>query len=319
LAVQYFAERYLIPLQLILAMVGMGATLSVQDFIAVVRDAKGLLVGLVLQLLYVPLVALGLIEIFGLSRGWAVGLILVSVVPGGAFSNLLTYIGRGNAALSVSVTTVSNVACIVTIPLLLRLLVSEYVPPEFAVPTRHVVSDIFWYLLGPLAGGMSLLRLRSTLAAPVARWTIRGSVVLLAFVVVSSLGSGRIRVFAYGWGPPATIILFGTLLWVGAAQLSRIVRRYDDDTVAITLEIVIRNVAVALLLVKFFFPGEAEQAEVLYTCLFYAGFSFCVGFPLAARSRRGHALALFWPRHIRPPRLDPSARLAASPSSSTNR
>lgn len=307
LAIQLFAERYLIPLQLVLAMVGMGATLSVKDFIEVIKDAKGLVLGLLLQLVYVPLLAVLFIHVLGLTKGWAVGLILVAVVPGGAFSNLLTYVGRGNAALSVSVTTVSNIGCIVTIPLLLNVLVSEYMPADFQVPTAHIVTDIFRYLLVPLVAGMALFRIRPEAAAPVARWAIRGSLVLLACIVVSSLGSGRIKIHEYGWGPPLAIILYGNLLWIVTAQICRATRRYDDDTVALAIEVSIRNIAVALLLVHFFFEGQADQGHVLYTCLFYAGMSFFMGIPIALRHRRGHSPAYFWPAHPRPARAHDSA------------
>ena len=298
--IQVIAETILIPVQLVLAMVGMGATLSVRDFVDVLRDGRGLLMGLGLQLVFVPLLALLFIRGFGLSEGWAVGLILVAVVPGGAFSNLLTYLGRGNAALSVSVTTVSNIGCIVTIPLLLNLLVSDYMPPDFRVPTARIIRDILAYLLVPLAAGMTLLRVAPSAARPTARWAIRGSVFLLACIVASSLGTGRIRIAAYGWGPPLQLILFGNLLWFLTAQLCRAVRRFDDDTVALTIEVSVRNIAVALLLVHFFFDGRAAQGHVLYTCLFYAGMSFFIGIPIVLRQRRGKSPALLWPPHPRP-------------------
>ena len=297
---QSFAEMYMIPAQLVLAMFGMGATLRVQDFVEVVRDAKGLLIGLALQLLFVPIFAVSFIEVFDLGKGWAVGLVLVAVVPGGAFSNLLTYLGRGNAALSVSLTTVSNVACIVTIPGLLHVLVSEYMPPEFEVPTRRIITDIFLYLLMPLAVGMVVLRADERKANAASRWAIRGSVALLLVIVVSSLGSGRIDLPAYGWGPPLLIILFGNLLWFVAAQLCRLFGRYDDDTMALTIEVSVRNMAVALLLVRFFFEGKPEQEHVLYTCLFYAGMSFFIGIPMVISHRAGRSPASFRAPHPRP-------------------
>jgi BASS family bile acid:Na+ symporter len=293
-------ETYFIPTQLVLAMFGMGATLSAGDFVAVVRDVKGLVLGLVLQLVLVPLLALGFISAFHLEKGWAVGLLLVAVVPGGAFSNLLTYLGKGNTALSVALTTASNVTCVATIPLLLNLLVGEHVPPEFSLPTAHIVTDIVAYLLVPLAMGMVLLRVAPLVAPPCSRWAIRGSVVLLAFVVVSSLGSGRIDVVGHGLQPPLLIVLFGNLIWVVTAQLCRLLARFDDDNVAVTIEVSTRNVGLALLLVHFFFPGDPAQVHVLYTCLFYGGMSLVLGIPIALLARRGYGPAFFWPRRPRP-------------------
>lgn len=299
-AVQQFVETYIIPTQLVLTMIGMGATLTVRDFIHVVKDAKGLLVGLTLQLVFVPLLTVAFIEVFGLTRGWAVGLVLIAVIPGGAFSNLLTYLGRGNAALSVSVTTVSNIGCIATIPVLLHLLVSEHVPPDFEVPTAHIIRDICVYLLLPLSAGMVVLRADPDTAVTVARWAVRAAVALLFVIIISSLASGRIEVHEYGWTPPLLLILFGNLLWIVTSLVCRMLRRYDDDNVALTMEVSVRNVAVALLLVQFFFEGKPAQEHVLYSCLFYGGMQFFIGVPVLLLHRHGHSPAFLWPPRPRP-------------------
>jgi len=297
-SIHTIAETYFIPAQLILAMLGMGATLTMQEFIDVLKDPRGLSLGLALQLIFVPALALLFIYGFSLSPGWAVGLLLIAVVPGGAFSNLLTYIGKGNAALSVSLTTASNILCVFTIPLLLDLVVADFMPADFEVPTERIVKEIIGYLLVPLVVGMVILRARPDLAGPIAQWSIRGSLVLLATIVVSSLGSGRIKVAEYGWGPPLRLILFGILLSRLSTLLCRLFGRYDDDTTAIAIEVVVRNIAVALLLVHFFFPGHPAQAHVLYSCLFYAGAAFFIGLPIALDNRRGRSAA--WPLAPRP-------------------
>lgn len=284
---QAFAEGYLIPAQLVLAMLGMGATLSVRDFVDVMRDGKGVLLGLALQLIFVPLVTLGFIEAFSLSKGWAVGLILIAVVPGGAFSNLLTFIGKANTALSVSVTLVSTLGSIFTVPLLLAWMAAAHLPADFQVPTGRIVFEIFSYLLAPLGAGMWLLARAPSRAQPISRWSVRGSLAILIVIVASSLGTGRIKLEEYGWGPPLTLILFGVILVNVTPLLTRLAGRYDDDTVALTIEVACRNIGLALLLFHFFFPGDPAQRQVLYSCLFYAGMSFFLGVPVAVRHRRG--------------------------------
>lgn len=299
MAFQHLVERCIIPAQLLLSMAGMGATLGVAEFLLVFRAAKGLLLGLGLQLVFVPLVAIALISVFDVSKGWAVGLILIAVVPGGAFSNLLTYVGRANAALSVALTALSNVVCVATIPVLLKVLVPEYVATDFRLPTMNIVRDIVGFLLLPLAAGMILLRLRSRAAAAFSRWAVRASVVLLVCIVISSLGSGRIDIASYGWKPPLLLILFGSMLCFSTAQLCRLLGRDDEDNVALTIEVTIRNVGLALLLVQFFFEREPAQGHVLYAVLFYGGMSFFLGIPVVLLSRAGRSPALFWAPHAR--------------------
>src|SRR5262245_10314227 len=98
-----------------MALFGMGATLSVAQFAEVFRTPKSFALGLTVQWLYVPALAIAFTYAFDLSAGWAVGLCLVAAVPGGAFSNLLTFFSRGNIALSIAVCAITTATCIFTV------------------------------------------------------------------------------------------------------------------------------------------------------------------------------------------------------------
>src|SRR5688572_29932375 len=96
------AERVLIPSQLVMAMLAMGATLLVKDFVAVVRFPRSLALALALHWIVAPALAVGVARAFGASEGWTIGLLLIGLAPPAAMSNLWTHVGRGNVALSVS-------------------------------------------------------------------------------------------------------------------------------------------------------------------------------------------------------------------------
>lgn len=293
---QEFAEIYLIPAQLAFAMFGMGATLRVVDFIDVFREPKGLTLGLVLQMIGVPLIAFGLATAFDMSPGWAVGLLLVSVVPGGAFSNLFTFLGRGNTALSIAMTVAATVSSIATIPLVLSILAPAHLPPGFELPAGEIVFDIFAWLLTPLVAGMILYRaVNEETAATVAKWVVRISLVLLAVVVISTMTAGRIEMSEYGWEPPLRIVLFGAIIAIVLPFICRLFGQYDDDTLAIAVEVCIRNVSVGLLIVPFFFAGQAAQGHVFFTVLFYSAVSGCFAFPLLFFHRIGWSVVAFRP------------------------
>lgn len=302
-AFQAIVETYLIPLQLFSALLGMGATLSLRDFALIFRHPRGLALGLGLQLVLVPLLASAFIAVFDLPEGWAVGLLLIAVVPGGAMSNLFTYLGKGSVPLSIALTTTSTLGCLVTVPLLLRLLAAQYLPAGFAFPVLPIVRDIGLYLLVPLSLGMAILRWSEPRAKLVNVWAIRLSVGCIVVIAASALGSGRIDVVAYGWRPPLLIALFGALLLVLTPQLCRLAGRYDDDTVALSIEVVVRNTSIGLLLVHFFFAGDAKQGHVLYSSLFYAGLSGLLGLPLWLRHRYGRSVVLLRQRLPRPAQL----------------
>jgi BASS family bile acid:Na+ symporter len=302
--VQRLVETYVVPLQLVMAMTGMGATLRVQDFALIARDPTGLLIGLGIQLIHVPIVAVAFIAVFDLSPGWAVGLLMVAAAPGGAQSNLFTHLARGSTALSIALTTVSSFLCIVTIPALLSLLARVHLPANFEFPTKSIVLDITLFLLLPVVAGMVIRRYWPRAALHVATWGVRGSVTLVIVIIVSALGTGRIRVEAYGFGPPLMLIAFGATLALTVPQICRLLGRYDDDNAAITIEAVIRNINIGLLLIHFFFPGEEAQGHMLYAILFYGGLAIPTALPTLLRHRRGKSPVLARRRYPRPARSE---------------
>jgi predicted Na+-dependent transporter len=160
--------------------------------------------------------------------------------------------------------------------------------------------DIFGYLLAPLALGMFIRQRMAARAPGVSRWAIRGSLALVLTIAVAALGTGRIRLPEYGWGPPLVILLFGTFLAVSVPQLCRLFGRYDDDTVALAIEVAVRNVGIGLLVVHFFFPGQKEQGMVLFTALFYAGASPVFAVPALLRHRFGRSAVLLRKPNPRP-------------------
>jgi len=302
---QHFAETWLGPAQLFFTMLGMGATLRPVDFLALWRRPHGVVAGLVLQMLLVPLLAVAFVWALGLSPGWAVGLLLVAAVPGGAASNLLTFIGKGSVPLSIAVTTLTTLLSLVTVPLVLRLTASQHLPPEFSLPTLRVVREISLWLLGPLALGMVFRRIWPQHSTTLERVGVRTGIALILIIALSSVGSGRLAVMEHGALPPLRIALFALLLLVTAPQICRLLGQDDPSTIAISVEVVVRNTSIGLLLVHYFFPGDPRQAEVLYTCLLYAGLAAPSTLPMLLRHRRGGSAVWFRARR------DPAESAAA--------
>jgi BASS family bile acid:Na+ symporter len=281
-------EYLLAQIQLVLFMLGMGATLAPSDFVGVALRPRFLVVGGACQFLLTPLLAVLLSDRFALGPGVAVGLILISAMPGGQMSKLFTYLARGNVALSVTLTACGTLASLVTVPLLLELLAEEQLrDSNFQMPVGRVVRDMTLFLLLPLVAGMTVGRLRPERRVVFARVCVRIGLVFVVLMVVGSLTSGRIDVTAYGWQTPLAIILFCVL----SQQLSmlpfRLLGWSPPDCVAVGIEVTMRNVNLALLLKALLFPSTDVVANgVLFTVLYYGGTALLVGMPLALRYRR---------------------------------
>ncbi len=280
-------EARFAQVQLVCFMLAMGATLAPTDFVAVFRRPRSFVAGVLMQLLVLPWLAVAIDAVGRLDEGIAVGLVLVAAMPGGAMSKLFSYLGRGNAALSISLTAFTTLASLVTVPVLLQLLVARYIDPDFAMPVGAVLADLGLFLLSPLAVGMAVGRRWPARRQAVARWCVRVGLVVVALMIVGSIGSGRIRAEAYGWGPPLAIIAFCVL----GQQLSMlpfyVLPWPRADRMAVGIEVTMRNMNLALLLKARLFPGADPVANgVLFVVLFYAAAAMAAGLPLALNHRR---------------------------------
>jgi BASS family bile acid:Na+ symporter len=280
-------ERPLAQVQLVCFMLAMGSSLAVSDFLGVLRRPRSFLSGIFVQVLVLPWLAVLIDRAGRLDEGIAVGLVLVSAMPGGALSKLFSYVGRGNAALSIALTAFTTLASLVTVPLLLQLLVAHYIRPDFEMPVAEVLLDLSLCLLLPLVIGMIVGRCWPARRHRIAHWCVRVGLVVVALMIVGSLGSGRIQPGAYGWGAPVAIVLF----CVAGQQLAMlpfyICRWPRADRMAVGIEVTMRNMNLALLLTSRLFPvSDPLGGGVLFVVLFYAAAAMAVGLPLALNHRR---------------------------------
>ena len=135
-------------------MFGMGLTLQAEDFKVVFSRPKDVLVGCLAQFTVMPLLAFALTKIFRLEPALAIGVILVGCCPGGTASNVITYLAKGDLALSVGMTAVSTLLAPVLTPLLVWLLAGETVD----VDVVGMLLSILWVVILPIALGLLVKR-----------------------------------------------------------------------------------------------------------------------------------------------------------------
>ena len=141
--------QLIVPL-LIIIMFGMGTSISIKDFVGVVRMPKGVLVGLAAQFTIMPFIGFGLAYLSGLPPEIAAGIILVGCSPGGLASNVMAYISGANLALSLTLTAVATLLSPLLTPFFMQLLANELVPIDFL--------GMFWSIIKivilPIAAGL---------------------------------------------------------------------------------------------------------------------------------------------------------------------
>lgn len=284
-----YIEYYLAAAQLVLAMAGMGATLTLEQFRAIITRPHPVAVVLVAQYVVWPVVAAIVAALASLPPGIAVGLVLMNAVPSGSFTNVFTYLGRGNLMLSIVMTCASTMICFLATPLLVDWLTLAELPDDFHLPLDKTLYPVLLFLLLPLAAGALIGRCFPTWRGAFANWAVRASLVPLAMIVVGSLGSGRIDVTEFGLAIPLLLIVFvyATLLvsrrvfvWLG----------YDwVDAFTMAIEVAIRNGNLAIALVASLFPATETDDPigrgVFFATLFYAGATMVIGLISVVRRR----------------------------------
>jgi BASS family bile acid:Na+ symporter len=288
----YLRYEYIFAaLQLASAMVGMGARLHIRDFLEVFRQPRSFLFGLATQLIVVPLIALLISNLFELSTGLTIGLILVAAVPGGTMSNVITYFAKGNIALSIALTAVTTLACLVTTPFVMQLLAAEILPGEFAMPAGSIAFDIFIVLLVPLAVGMLIGTVLPRQRIAISNWAIRLSLFVISLMIIGAVGAGRIDPASQGTAALAATGLFAVLAQLAVLLPNRLLGLSSVDAAAIAIEVTIRNTNLALLIKASVFPVIAGVPDpvadgVLFVALLYGGFALPVALPLVIAHRR---------------------------------
>lgn len=294
LYIQY--EYWFAAFQLIFAMFGMGATLTVSDFTNELKSPKGVTIGTLIQLVAVPLAAYLFINLTGIVGGIAIGIALIAAIPGGTTSNIFTYMAKGNSALSIAITAITTLACLATTPLILSLLITEYLPASFTMPKQQIMTEIALTLLLPLVIGMYVLRSLPNHAPWISKWSIRASLFGILLIIIGSSSAGRLDAAAFGSTNIQLVILFVVALAIIAWLIPKICGISKHSSTAIEMEVIVRNVNLGVLIKASMFPASAAVAQgdssinigdmVLFTILLYGAVQMLIAAVLIVFKRR---------------------------------
>lgn len=156
--------RLIAPVLLFVMMIGMGLGLRRKDFVDLLQAPIGVAIGTLGQVLLLPLMGLWVNWVFALDGTLALGVIVLCLCPGGVASNTITYLLKGDVALSISLTVISSCIAFISVPLLVALALAHYgvLGQTVQLPMADTVVRLFLLTLLPLALGMGLARLWPT-------------------------------------------------------------------------------------------------------------------------------------------------------------
>lgn len=150
--------QVLLPLALFIIMLGMGLSLVPEDFKRVLRFPKAIALGLILKLVFIPVLTFALLYIIPMQPELAVGFVLLAACPGGATTNLITNLAKGDVALSITLTAIASVITVFSIPLVVNLGLIEFMgeSQEIKLPFLKTIVQILIITIIPVIIGMLL-------------------------------------------------------------------------------------------------------------------------------------------------------------------
>ncbi|GAB3217525.1 bile acid:sodium symporter family protein [Algoriphagus aestuariicola] len=204
-----------LPLALALIMFGMGLTLTPADFKRILIYPKAVAIGLFNQILLLPIVAFGIAKLFQLSPEMSVGLMILSACPGGATSNLITHLAKGDSALSITLTAFSSLITVLTIPFVVNFSIGYFIPggEEQKLEILGTVIAVLVITIIPVAIGMLVLKKAPALALKWDKPFRRISLVFFILIVLAAILKERENIvqFFIDAGPAALALNIGTL------------------------------------------------------------------------------------------------------------
>ncbi|MBQ3943872.1 MAG: bile acid:sodium symporter family protein [Elusimicrobia bacterium] len=238
---------------LMIIMFGMGLTLKFEDFKLVFVRPKDIITGCVAQFTIMPLLAFMLCKLFNLDAALMTGVILVGACPGGTSSNVITYLSKGDVALSVSMTSVNTILAPVLTPLITYLLLSTTVN----VDTYSMFISIINVVIIPIVLGFIINKFFGTFTQKAIKVLPMVSVTGICMIVASVVSHNALKILSTGLIVFTVVILHNVLGYACGFGLGKILKFNVAKTKAVSIEIGMQNSGLATSLASTSFASLA--------------------------------------------------------------
>ena len=259
-------SKYLLPVVIGLIMFNLGLSLTVKDFKRTFTLPKALIIGLCCQMLLLPLIAFGLAYISDLPPSIKVGIVIIAACPGGATSNLITYLLKGDVALSISLTAINSILILFSIPGVVYLGLHAFLDKEtmITLPFFQTILKIVLMILLPTFLGLLTRMYLPNLAKKIEKYMKYITTILLAIVFAftifdnNSRTSNSVQMYLSTAPYALGLNLAGMLSGYFIGRLSGFAKRKQ---ITLSIEVGIQNSALAITLASSqVFLGNPQMA-----------------------------------------------------------
>jgi bile acid:Na+ symporter, BASS family len=242
-------------------MFGMGMTLTVKDFGEVFRQPKSVLIGVASQFIVMPLLAYALAKGFNLPAEIAIGVILVGSCPGGTASNVMTFLAKGNTALSVAVTSVSTLLAPILTPAIIYVLAREWLE----VSAASMFTSILKIVILPIILGLIVQFFLKEQAKKSVDIMPLVSVIAIVMIVAAVVAGSKEKIIESGLLIFAVVILHNGLGYLFGFLIAKLFKLDYADQKAISIEVGMQNSGLGAALAAAHFSPIAAVPSAIFS------------------------------------------------------
>lgn len=232
-----------LPLALGVIMLGMGLSITLNDFKRIFIYPKAVAIGLVNQIILLPLIAFGLVLLFGLKTELAVGLMILAACPGGATSNLISHLAKGDTALSITLTAFSSLITVITIPFIVNFAILQFIPGGEAQQLNvfGTILSVLIITVVPVSIGMFIHSRAPRFSERMERPVKILSAVFLAIIILAAVLKERENMLTFFRQAGPVALTLNILTLALGFYASRLLRLSPKQSGTISIESGIQN------------------------------------------------------------------------------
>jgi len=276
-----FLTAVLLPIALGIIMLGLGLSLTLDDFKRVVSFPKAVFIGLFCQMLILPVICFFIAKGFGLAPELAVGLMLLAASPGGATANLFSHLAKGDVALNITLTAVNSIVTLITLPLIVNYSIEYFMQSDVAVPMQFKkIVEVFAIVLVPVSIGMLIKAKAPHVSIKLDKPVKILSAVFLVLIIVAAVLKERAHMAEYFKQVGIAALTFNILSMVIGYYIPRLLKLNKKQAIAISMEIGIHNGTLAIYIALNVMANSAMSiSPAIYSIIMFftaAAFGFLV-------------------------------------------
>ena len=241
----------ILPVSLAIIMLGMGLTLVLENFKKIFQFPKATFIGLTNQLLLLPIVGFGLAIFFDLPSDMAVGLMIIAACPGGPTSNLITHVAKGDIALSISLTAITSILTVFTIPVIISFALAYFTEnsnTQIQLPILDTIIQITGITIVPVSIGMLINNNYPKFAEKLESPMRVASTVIFSAVLLGIILANKQHVISYLKSVGLVALALNIITMALGYYSSKIFKLNLKQSISITIESGIQNGTLAIVI-----------------------------------------------------------------------